>query len=265
MIMPGSGAKEFRIMACNILRRYMAGDESLVSEIRANAASTAPINQLARESLASESSSETCAPKEMIVRPVMQFKPVVKKARFVEIVDSVCLKPRVALTKEERLRLWDCYYPPGSVSAKCILCGTRPVYLHACGFEAAHVRARSKGGVDELWNLVPVCSGCNNAMGAVHALKWVATLGHQVIASVSGNAHGNPILPHGPNGLIDRIINTMFSIYLQDNDSEHAFAHFKMSAHIPKSAISSLCMGAQYTATFSFLSAEMIEDLNNSN
>lgn len=58
MHLPGNMAGEFREKACDIILRYMAGDESLVPEIMANAASAAPINVLARESLASESSSK---------------------------------------------------------------------------------------------------------------------------------------------------------------------------------------------------------------
>lgn len=51
MVLPGKMAKEFRVKACDILKRYFAGDKSLVREIEANAALDAPINQLARASL----------------------------------------------------------------------------------------------------------------------------------------------------------------------------------------------------------------------
>jgi hypothetical protein len=51
MVLPGKIAKETRAQFTNILKRYMAGDQSLVSEIHANASSTSPIAQMARESL----------------------------------------------------------------------------------------------------------------------------------------------------------------------------------------------------------------------
>ena len=51
MVLPGKIAKETRAQFTNILKRYMAGDQSLVSEIQANASSTSPIAQMARESL----------------------------------------------------------------------------------------------------------------------------------------------------------------------------------------------------------------------
>ena len=51
MVLPGQVAKQFRVKACDILKRYMAGDASLVKEIEANAASNAPVNRLAKASI----------------------------------------------------------------------------------------------------------------------------------------------------------------------------------------------------------------------
>lgn len=55
MILPGNVAKEYRSKACTILKRYLAGDMSLVEEIKANAISSTPINVLARESMEDQS------------------------------------------------------------------------------------------------------------------------------------------------------------------------------------------------------------------
>ena len=51
MVLPGKMAKEFRVQAVNILKRYMAGDLSLISEIQSNAKSQHPVAQMARQSL----------------------------------------------------------------------------------------------------------------------------------------------------------------------------------------------------------------------
>jgi len=51
MVLPGRIAKETRTQFANIIRRYLAGDHSLISEIQANAASALPVAQMARESL----------------------------------------------------------------------------------------------------------------------------------------------------------------------------------------------------------------------
>lgn len=48
MVLPGNVAKESRTKFANIIRRYLAGDKSLIEEINANAASSSPIAQLAR-------------------------------------------------------------------------------------------------------------------------------------------------------------------------------------------------------------------------
>ena len=51
MVLPGKVARETRTKFANIITRYMAGDESLIHEIQANAESTSPIAELARASL----------------------------------------------------------------------------------------------------------------------------------------------------------------------------------------------------------------------
>ncbi len=48
MVLPGKVAKETRTKFADIIRRYIAGDRSLVPEINVNAQSDAPIAQLAR-------------------------------------------------------------------------------------------------------------------------------------------------------------------------------------------------------------------------
>ena len=51
MFLPGENAKKHRLVMCNIIRRYYAGDMSLIDEVMANAASDHPIAEMARESL----------------------------------------------------------------------------------------------------------------------------------------------------------------------------------------------------------------------
>jgi len=54
MWLPGENAKKFRTKAAEILTRYFAGDKNLLREIEANAASDAPVNQLARGAMATK-------------------------------------------------------------------------------------------------------------------------------------------------------------------------------------------------------------------
>ena len=51
MVLPGRVAKETRTQFADIIKRYLAGDHSLITEIEANAQSSSPITQMARESM----------------------------------------------------------------------------------------------------------------------------------------------------------------------------------------------------------------------
>jgi hypothetical protein len=51
MVLPGKVARETRAQFAGIIQRYLAGDQSLIAEIQSNAASSAPIAKLARESV----------------------------------------------------------------------------------------------------------------------------------------------------------------------------------------------------------------------
>lgn len=54
MLLPGNMAKTVRTQISNTMTRFFAGDETLVNQIHANAASDDPIARLARASLAAE-------------------------------------------------------------------------------------------------------------------------------------------------------------------------------------------------------------------
>ena len=58
MVLPGKIARETRVNFSDIIKRYLAGDQSLVKEIQANAASDSPIAQMARASTGDAGSDE---------------------------------------------------------------------------------------------------------------------------------------------------------------------------------------------------------------
>ena len=58
MFLPGEHAKRHRSAMSQILTRYFAGDKSLLAEIEANAVSSQPVSQMARESLGLSTSDE---------------------------------------------------------------------------------------------------------------------------------------------------------------------------------------------------------------
>ncbi len=66
MILGGNVAAEFRHIVEGVFTRYMAGDKSMLEEIRSNAASDAPIHQAYRQALAQEPVVDTAATKRML-------------------------------------------------------------------------------------------------------------------------------------------------------------------------------------------------------
>jgi hypothetical protein len=84
MWLPGDNAKNFRTKAAEIITRYYAGDKSLLLEIEANAASDAPINQMARASLIADSDIL------MIQKLELAEKAEIVKKRKLENVTFFC-------------------------------------------------------------------------------------------------------------------------------------------------------------------------------
>lgn len=58
--------------------------------------------------------------------------------------------------------VWHTYYGDAGKAA-CYVCKHIDIYRDA--FEVAHVKARAKGGSDEVRNLRPCCSHCNKSIG----------------------------------------------------------------------------------------------------
>lgn len=79
MVLPGKIAKETRTQFANIIQRYMAGDEALVNEVRTNAQSDAPIQQMARASLAAEAAAPAA------VEPVQDVQALARKRKLEEL------------------------------------------------------------------------------------------------------------------------------------------------------------------------------------
>ena len=220
MILPGQVAREYRVKACAIIQRYLAGDETLVEEIRANAASSAPINLLARESTIPIFRTEL-----KVKRLQLQNKQTLLKHQLQILTQQLRLKDeeivriqarRVQLSVIDRQRLWGVYYGEESQSSACILDGFRRVYSTYSGYDASHVQARASGGSDEIWNLLPICSGCNNAMGTMHAFDWIVNHGPKLVAESSTNLSPKQPLPRN---LIRNLFFKMFALYKTNNNN----------------------------------------------
>ena len=73
MILSGNVAAEFRHIVEGVFTRYMAGDKSMLEEIRSNAASSAPIHQAYRQALAQDPVVDTAGTKRTIEREEALF------------------------------------------------------------------------------------------------------------------------------------------------------------------------------------------------
>jgi hypothetical protein len=66
MILGGKVASEFRHLVEGVFTRYMSGDRSMLQEVEANAASSAPIHQSYRQALAQEPVTNTVSTRPML-------------------------------------------------------------------------------------------------------------------------------------------------------------------------------------------------------
>lgn len=83
MWLPGEHAKNARTKAAEILTRYFAGDKSLLTEIEANAASDAPVNQMARAALVTKTTGT-----ELEAQTLKKLK-LDNMSTFVGLMDSI--------------------------------------------------------------------------------------------------------------------------------------------------------------------------------
>ena len=74
VILGGKVATEFRQIVLGVFTRYMAGDRSMLEEIRANAVSDAPIHQAYRQALAQEPVVDTAGTKRQLEREDALFE-----------------------------------------------------------------------------------------------------------------------------------------------------------------------------------------------
>ena len=70
-------------------------------------------------------------------------------------------KKRKSIPKGVRDNLWIKYFTD-KITGNCYVCSKE---INFTNFEAGHVIASSKGGSDNIDNLVPICSACNKSMG----------------------------------------------------------------------------------------------------
>ena len=89
VILGGKVAADFRVIVLGVFTRYMAGDTSMIEEIRSNAASSAPIHQAYRQALAQEPVIDAGGSKRKLEREDALFELEMKE-RNIAVISSVC-------------------------------------------------------------------------------------------------------------------------------------------------------------------------------
>ena len=79
-------------------------------------------------------------------------------------------KKRRPIDKNVRHLVWT-KYNKSSLSGKCYVCKTPITFQH---FHVGHNKAVAKGGKDNINNLRPICSSCNNSMGTISIEQYKA-------------------------------------------------------------------------------------------
>ncbi len=85
------------------------------------------------------------------------IKPIVIK--FGEHVKEHKRRP---IDKNTRKLVWEKYFGLKKFSGKCYCCKERVIYKDE--FQVGHNKAVSKGGLDHINNLRPICARCNSSM-----------------------------------------------------------------------------------------------------
>ena len=79
-------------------------------------------------------------------------------------------KKRRPIDKNIRHLVWT-KYNKSSLSGKCYVCKTPITFQH---FHVGHNKAVAKGWKDNINNLRPICSSCNNSMGTIPIEQYKA-------------------------------------------------------------------------------------------
>lgn len=82
-------------------------------------------------------------------------------------IEDINIKRKV-IDQNTRRNIWTRYWGR-SMDGQCSVCGN-PIWLE--NFDAGHIIPVSKGGSDNILNLVPICRGCNQGMKTENLIEY---------------------------------------------------------------------------------------------
>ena len=87
--------------------------------------------------------------------------------------------PRKRIPKGKRRAIWVKHIGQYIFRTKCPCCNSTEIDPFT--FEAGHIHPHSKGGSDDISNLVPICSICNKDMGSENMKIYMKKIFNRIL------------------------------------------------------------------------------------
>jgi hypothetical protein len=82
------------------------------------------------------------------------------------------------IPKNVKTDVWNTFIGEGIANHKCLCC--KMTTIDKAKFDCGHVLSEAEGGGQEIHNLRPICSGCNNGMGTMNMIEYVKKHGYYI-------------------------------------------------------------------------------------
>jgi hypothetical protein len=92
--------------------------------------------------------------------------------------DEVEPEGKKKIPKNVKTDVWNTFIGEGIANHKCLCC--KMTTIDKAKFDCGHVLSEAEGGGQEIHNLRPICSGCNNGMGTMNMIEYVKKHGYYI-------------------------------------------------------------------------------------
>ena len=82
------------------------------------------------------------------------------------------------IPKSVKSDVWNTFIGVNIATHKCLCC--KMATIDKASFDCGHVQAEAQGGGQEIHNLRPICSGCNNGMKTMNMIDYVKQHGYYI-------------------------------------------------------------------------------------